>query len=183
MQVSSRSLTYPPNAHQGNVLNCGSLASAIIFATSHISPIANPSPTAKAIGTTSLLAGASGHPRAHAASHGSSFAGSYFVAAKVIAPNMRSGRAQAAVAMQVLKAQQNGEALDHQGVVEGSGLDSDVTAEIVKQATAEDGFKEAKVVGVSEEEDMKSIREMGEARKRNSERLEDLSEAIPELTK
>jgi hypothetical protein len=116
--------------------------------------------------------------------YGGSFVGSYIIASKVIAPNMRAGRAQAEVAMQVLEQQQEGGGeVDHAALIEGAGLDPDVAAEIAKQATAEDGFQEAKVVGGNEEDDMKSIREMGDARKRNGARLDELKDKLPELAK
>jgi len=115
--------------------------------------------------------------------YGGSFVGSYMIASKVIAPNMRSGRAQAEVAMQMLKQQQEGGEVDADALLEGAGLDPEVAAEIAKQAAAEDGFKEAKVMGGNEEDDMRSIREMGDARKRNGERLDELKDKIPELAK
>jgi hypothetical protein len=118
-----------------------------------------------------------------ALAYGGSFIGSYQIASNVIAPNMRAGRAQTELALEMLKQQKEGGPVDHGTLLEGAGLDPEVTAEIAKQAAAEDGFKEAKIMGSSEEEDMKSIREMGDARKRNSERLNELKDKIPELAK
>ena len=115
--------------------------------------------------------------------YGGSFIGSYTIASKVIAPNMRAGRAQTELALQMLKQQKEGGAVDHDALLKGAGLDPEGSAEIAKQAAAEDGFKEAKIMGSSEEDDMKSIREMGDARKRNSERLNELKDKIPELAK
>jgi hypothetical protein len=115
--------------------------------------------------------------------YGGSFIGSYTIASNVIAPNMRAGRAQTELALQMLEQQKEGGAVDHDALLEGAGLDPEAAAEIAKQAAAEDGFKEAKIMGSSEEDDMKSIREMGDARKRNSERLNELKDKIPELAK
>jgi hypothetical protein len=115
--------------------------------------------------------------------YGGSFVGSYMIASNVIAPNMRAGKAQAEVAMQLLEQQQEGGEVDPDALVEGAGLDPEIAADIAKQAAAEDGFKETKIMGGNEEDDMKSIREMGDARKRNSERLDDLKDNLPEMAK
>lgn len=48
---------------------------------------------------------------------------------------------------------------------------------------AQEGFRETHLVGASEEEDMKSIRAMGQARKHNSKSMENLNDKIPDLVK
>jgi predicted transcriptional regulator len=115
--------------------------------------------------------------------YGGSFVGSYMIAHNVIAPNMRANRAQAEIAMQIMEAQERGEKPDPALLIGNAGVDPDMAAEIAKQAAAEDGFQEAKMVGGNEEEDMKSIREMSDARKRNGERLDELKDKLPELAK
>jgi hypothetical protein len=115
--------------------------------------------------------------------YGGSFVGSYSIAHDVIGPNMRASRAQAEIAMQMVEAQKRGEKLDPKLLLGNAGVDPDMAAEIAKQAAAEDGFEEAKMAGGNEEEDMKAIREMGNARKRNGERLDELKDKLPELTK
>jgi hypothetical protein len=115
--------------------------------------------------------------------YGGSFVGSYMIAHNVIAPNMRASRAQAEIAMQMVEAQKRGEKLDAKLLLGNAGVDPGMAAEIAKQAAAEDGFQEAKMMGGNEEEDMKSLREMGDARKRNGERLDELKDKLPELAK
>jgi hypothetical protein len=115
--------------------------------------------------------------------YGGSFIGSYMIAHNVIAPNMRASRAQAQLAVQMMEAQERGETIDPKLLLDNAGVDPDIAAEIATQASAEDGFKEAKVMGGNEEEDMKSIREIGDARKRNGERLDELKDKLPELAK
>jgi len=111
--------------------------------------------------------------------YGGSFVGSYSIAHNVIMPGIRGqGGASAMHAM----LNHDGTTSDPNALLEASGLDPEAAAEIKEHATAEDGFQEVHMVGGDEEEDMKSIREMGDARKRNSEKLKDLKEKLPELS-
>jgi len=110
-----------------------------------------------------------------------SFVGSYSIASNVIAPGLRS-RASAGAALEVIT-HHDGTGKSPEELLEATGLDPEAEGEVAEAAAAEDGFQEVHVSGASEEEDLKSIREMGDARKRNSSRLDELKDKLPELAK
>jgi hypothetical protein len=112
--------------------------------------------------------------------YSASFVGSFQVTQGVIVPSIRK-KPQAMMNAEV--AQKLG--IDASKLKDnpqlGSGPLDDRALEAAGSGIAEDGFQENKMTGGSEEEDLKSIREMGDARKRNSKKLEEMNEKIPGL--
>jgi serine/threonine-protein kinase len=111
--------------------------------------------------------------------YSASFVGSFQVTQGVIIPSLKK-KPQAVMNAQV--AQQLGIDPTHIKDTQLSPGSLDPRAlENSGHASAEDGFQENKMTGGNEEEDLKSIREMGDARKRNSKKLDQMNEKLPSL--
>jgi hypothetical protein len=112
--------------------------------------------------------------------YSASFVGSFQITQDVIVPSIRKKPQAAMNAEMAAKLGIDPSQLKNNPQLGAGPLDSRALESAGGQV-AEDGFKENRMTGGNEEEDLKSIREMGDARKRNSKKLDEMNNKLPSL--